>query len=410
MEDIRRQFQASSIEFLNNASAELKNSDSVSKELVQSLFRRIHTIKGSAQTFGLYNTAGLAHAVESILELFRQHSESNIEHKNLLIDGFKFLVLSLEYPDFTIPDSFIEKIKDKIPPTKAASDVYLTLIPPQIFDQLTEFEKEKLNSMTGTHMSLYCVDAVFDSENFTEKLKELQNILNQHGEIIFNLPGERELGENEIGFQIFLSSDEKIEVVNDSIKGFNTVVDKLTAPADFRNDLGGILSKIVAQGKVWAESLGKKAEFKILSDEPEMNAKYLNLVFEILLQLVKNAVDHSFEQTGHIEIRLKETDNGINLTLSDDGKGIDLYVIRAKAIEQQLIHSDTNLSEQETLDLIFLPGFSTAEKVTEISGRGVGLDSVQNLVVNARGTISVESQEGKGTVFEIFLPLSSLLD
>ncbi|MGI9056309.1 MAG: ATP-binding protein, partial [Pyrinomonadaceae bacterium] len=66
-----------------------------------------------------------------------------------------------------------------------------------------------------------------------------------------------------------------------------------------------------------------------------------------------------------------------------------------------------NLSEQETLDLIFLPGFSTAEKVTEISGRGVGLDSVQNLVVNAKGTISVESREGKGTIFEIFLPLGS---
>ena len=113
-------------------------------------------------------------------------------------------------------------------------------------------------------------------------------------------------------------------------------VNLLTAPADFRNDLGGILSKIVSQGKIWANSLGKKAEFKVLSDEPELNAKYLNLIFEILLQLVKNAVDHSFEQTGHIEIRLKETDDGINLTLSDDGKGIDLYVIRAKAIEQQI--------------------------------------------------------------------------
>ena len=288
-----------------------------------------------------------------------------------------------------------------------ASDVYLTLIPPQIFDQLTEFEKDKLNSITGTHKSLFCVDAVFDSGNFTENLKELQNILNQYGEIIFNLPGERELEENEIGFQIFLSSDEKIEVVKDSIKDFEAEVNLLTAPADFRNDLGGILSKIVSQGKIWANSLGKKAEFKVLSDEPALNAKYLNLIFEILLQLVKNAVDHSFEQTGHIEIRLKETDDGINLILSDDGKGIDLYVIRAKAIEQRLILSDTNLSEQETLDLIFLPGFSTAEKVTEISGRGVGLDSVQNLVVNAKGTISVESQEGKGTVFEIFLPLSS---
>ena len=79
MEDIRRQFQASSIEFLNKTSAELKNSDSVSKELMQSLFRRIHTIKGSAQTFGLNNTSVLAHDVENILELFRQIHESETE-------------------------------------------------------------------------------------------------------------------------------------------------------------------------------------------------------------------------------------------------------------------------------------------------------------------------------------------
>lgn len=407
MEDIRRQFQSSSIEFLHKASAELKNSDSVSKELIQSLFRRIHTIKGSAQTFGLNKTSGLAHDVESLLELFRQNPESNSEHKNLLVDGLNFLILTLEYPDFIIPDSFIEKITENIPQTKATSDVFLTLIPPQIFDQLTEFEKDKLNSMTGTRQSLFCIDAVFDLGNFTDKLKELQDILNQNGEIIFILPGEKELEENEIGFQIFLSSEEKIRVVQDSIRDFVAEVSLLTAPAEFSNDLGGILSKIVSQGKIWANSLGKKAEFKVLSDEPELNAKYLNLIFEILLQLVKNAVDHSFEQNGHIEIRLKETEDGVNITLSDDGRGIDLYVVRAKAIEQRLILSDTNLSEQETLDLIFLPGFSTAEKVTEISGRGVGLDSVQNLVVNAKGTISVESQEGKGTVFEIFLPLSS---
>jgi two-component system chemotaxis sensor kinase CheA len=180
----------------------------------------------------------------------------------------------------------------------------------------------------------------------------------------------------------------------------------LTAPANFSNDLGGVLSKIVSQGKIWANGLGKKAKFKILSDEPELDTKYLSLIFEILLHLVRNAVDHSFDQKGNIEIRLKEADGGINLTLTDDGKGIDPYVVRAKAIEQKLILPDTPLSEQETRDLIFLPGFSSAEKVTEISGRGVGLDTVQNLVVNARGTISVESRKGNGTVFEIFLPLN----
>jgi signal transduction histidine kinase len=251
------------------------------------------------------------------------------------------------------------------------------------------------------------VDVVFTSDEFVEKLKELQTILNTDSEIIFTLPSEKTHTENEIGFQIFLSSDEKAETIENAISDFNAEVNLLTAPANFSNDLGGILSKIVSQGKIWANGLGKKAKFKILSDEPELDTKYLSLIFEILLHLVRNAVDHSFEQKGNIEIRLKEADGGINLTLTDDGKGIDPFVVRAKAIEQKMILPDTPLSEQETLDLIFLPGFSTAEKVTEISGRGVGLDTVQNLVVNARGTISVESRKGDGTVFEIFLPLNS---
>ncbi len=405
MDDIRRHFQDSSIEFLRKSSAELENQREISKEFLQEIFRRIHTIKGSAQTFGLTHTSRLAHDLENILELLRGNANLENEYKKLLVEGFKFLILSLEYPDFIIPDSFIEKIEKTIQPTTPpATDIFLTLIPPEIYDQLTEFEKLKLQSISDNAESLISIDAVFATGEFVEKLKELQNILQANSEIIFTLPSEKEIRENEIGFQIFLSSNEKIEVIEAAVGDFNAEVNLLTAPANFSNDLGGVLSKIVSQGKIWANGLGKKAKFKILSDEPELDAKYLSLIFEILLHLVRNAVDHSFDQKGNVEIRLKEADGGINLTLTDDGNGIDPYFIRAKAIEQKLILPDTPLSEQETLDLIFLPGFSTAEKVTEISGRGVGLDTVQNLVVNARGTVSVESRKGNGTVFEIFLP------
>ncbi|MEO6590503.1 MAG: ATP-binding protein [Pyrinomonadaceae bacterium] len=408
MEDIRRQFQKSSIESLKKFLTELQDQETVSKDFIQSLFRRIHTMKGSAQIYGLTNTSGLAHTLEDILELLRGNSKTSSEEKKILTDGLKFLVLTLEYPDFVVPNSFFDRINK--PPTKIISsnlDIYLTLIPPKIFDQLTEFEKLKLQTIASKDKSLICVDAVFNSCDFSDRLKELQAILNLKGEIIFTLPSEKIIGENEIGFQLFISTDDDKEDFETAVKDFDAEVDLLTAPAGFSNDLSGILSKIVSQGKNWANDLGKKAEFKILSDEPRLNVKYLNLIFEILLHLVRNAVDHSFDEKGYIEIRLKETDDGINLILTDDGKGIDLYIVRAKAIEQKLILPDTNLSEQETLDLIFLPGFSTAEKVTEISGRGIGLDEVQNLVVNARGTISVESRKDEGTVFEIFLPLSS---
>lgn len=407
MDDIRRQFQKTSTEYLKKKSAELEQAETVSIEDQQEIFRRIHTIKGSAQTFGLPNSSDLAHDLENVLVLLRGNGENQKEQLDLLAEGFRFLILSIEYPDFTIPESFIKKIRKDVSrkPLSLAPDILLTLIPPEVFEHLTEFEKTKLRKISDEGKSIIGIDAIFTAQNFADELPKLQEVLNRHGEIAFTLPGEKELSEDEIGFQIFLAGDADSKVIQDAIKDFNAEVNVVTSNAEYSNDLSGVLSKIVSQGKIWAGGLEKKVRFKVISDEPNLNADYLGLIFEIILHLVRNAVDHSFNKEGTVEILLKETDGGIDLSVSDDGNGIDLFVIRAKAIEQKLILPDTNLSEQETLDLIFMPGFSTAEKVTELSGRGVGLDTVQNLVIGSKGTIQVESQTGKGTTFDIFLPL-----
>lgn len=408
MEDISRQFQQSSIEFLKKTVDELKTRETISKQSLHEIFRRVHTIKGSAQAFGMQNTSELAHDLENILELLRRENESQKERLVLLDEGFRFLILSLEYPDFSIPESFLKKIRKDVPrkPQMLAADIFLTLIPPEVFDQLTEYEKGKLQEITNLDVNIIGVEAVFEVESVSEELKKLQEILGEYGEIAFTLPSEKALKDSEIGFHIISSSEIDVEVVKEAIKDFNAEAKVLTAPAQYTNNLSGVLSKIVSQGKIWASGLGKNVKFKVLADEPELNSDYLGLIFEILIHLVRNAVDHSFDKTGSVEILLKEAEQGIELSVSDDGKGIDLFVIRAKAIEQKLILPETNLSERETLDLIFIPGFSTAAEVTELSGRGVGLDTVQNLVVGSKGTIQVETRDDKGTTFEIFLPLN----
>lgn len=407
MEDISRQFQKSSIEFLKKTVDELKAQETLSKPSLQEIFRRVHTIKGSAQTFGMTNTSELAHDLENILDLLRSSDEPEKERLALLDEGFRFLILSIEYPDFSIPESFLKKIRKDAPlkPQRLASDIFLTLIPPELFDQLTEYEKGRLQSVSNQDKNIIGVEAVFEVKNVSEYLEKLQKILGKYGEIAFTLPSEKELKASEIGFHTVLASDIDVEVIKEAVKDFNAETKVLTAPAEYTNNLSGILSKIVSQGKIWASGLGKTVKFKVLSDEPELNADHLGLIFEILMHLVRNAVDHSFDKTGNVDIVLRERDEGIELSVSDNGKGIDLFVIRAKAVEQKLILPDSNLSERETLDLIFMPGFSTAAQVTELSGRGVGLDTVQNLVVGSRGTINVETRKDEGTTFEIFLPL-----
>lgn len=407
MEDISRQFQQSSIEFLKKTVDELKTQETVSKQSLQEIFRRVHTIKGSAQAFGMPNTSELAHDLENILELLHVDKESQKERIALLDEGFRFLILSLEYPDFSIPESFLKKIRKDVPlkPQRLVSNIFLTLIPPEVFDQLTEYEKGKLQEITKLDVNIIGTEAIFEVETVSGELEKLQKILAEYGEIAFTLPSEKELKDNEIGFHIISSSEIDVAVIKDAIRDFNAEAKVLTAQAEYTNNLSGVLSKIVSQGKIWANALGKTVNFKVLADEPELDADYLGLIFEILMHLVRNAVDHSFDKAGNIEILLKEIEEGIELSVSDDGKGIDLFVIRAKAVEQKLILPETNLSERETLDLIFIPGFSTAAEVTELSGRGVGLDTVQNLVVGSKGTIQVETRNDKGTTFEIFLPL-----
>ncbi len=123
-----------------------------------------------------------------------------------------------------------------------------------------------------------------------------------------------------------------------------------------------------------------------------------------LLHLVRNAVDHAVETRGKIEITLETEPDGWRLKVSDDGRGIDAESIKAKAKEKNLLDGSGNLTDIELIELIFLPEFSTKTSLTEISGRGFGLDAVKSSVEKTGGTIKVESKRGKGATFEIFLP------
>ncbi len=173
--------------------------------------------------------------------------------------------------------------------------------------------------------------------------------------------------------------------------------------ANFRF-LPGILSKIVAHGENLAGKLDKEIDFEVCADEINLSAEKLKLVFDILLHLIRNAVDHAIEKKGEIQLGVKADENGQRLIVADNGSGIDLEKVKAKAIEKNLISADTVLTEQATLILIFQSEFSTSQGITEISGRGIGLDVVKDAVEKADGKISVKSQSGKGTTFEIFLP------
>ncbi len=163
-----------------------------------------------------------------------------------------------------------------------------------------------------------------------------------------------------------------------------------------------------------SQHLGKKVDFKIQGEDTELDKSLIDALAEPLMHLIRNCLDHGLEvpterlkknksETGVLKFVAYQAGNSINITISDDGMGIDPAIIKRKAIEKGFITSDKHLTTKEVYDLIFLPGFSTAQSLTEVSGRGVGMDVVRRRIQDIRGDVEIESEVGVGTTFTIQL-------
>jgi len=168
-----------------------------------------------------------------------------------------------------------------------------------------------------------------------------------------------------------------------------------------------------------ARQCGREVDLELSGQETDLDKGILDAIAEPLTHLVRNAVSHGIEPPeerrklgksarGKVRLNAYHQGNQVVVEIADDGRGIDAQRIRSKAIELGMATADeaARLSEAEALDFIFRPGFSTAEEVTEVSGRGVGMDVVQSVLQRLKATIHVETRAGQGTTFRLKLPLT----
>ncbi|MBL1261615.1 MAG: chemotaxis protein CheA [Thiotrichaceae bacterium] len=170
------------------------------------------------------------------------------------------------------------------------------------------------------------------------------------------------------------------------------------------------------------QQLDKKIELKTTGEQTELDKTVMEKIGDPLVHLVRNSIDHGIEmpaerlaagkpESGTIELNAFHKGGNIIIEIKDDGAGFNKEKIKAKAIEKELIGSDENLTDDKIYDLIFQPGFSTAEQLSDISGRGVGMDVVKRNIRELGGNIDVKSEAGNGTTFTIRLPLTlAILD
>ncbi|GAB6038541.1 hypothetical protein JCM15519_31000 [Fundidesulfovibrio butyratiphilus] len=166
-----------------------------------------------------------------------------------------------------------------------------------------------------------------------------------------------------------------------------------------------------------SSELNKEIELVTEGGETELDKTVIEQLGDPLVHLLRNSMDHGIEipeereaagkpRRGSIVLSARQAGGAVIIRLSDDGQGLNAERIRAKAVERGVIPHDARLSEQETFELIFSPGFSTAEKVTNVSGRGVGMDVVKRSIETLRGKVDITSTRGQGTVITISLPLT----
>jgi len=164
-------------------------------------------------------------------------------------------------------------------------------------------------------------------------------------------------------------------------------------------------------------NIGKDVELVIRGEDTEMDRTMVEELADPLMHMIRNSVDHGIEAPaarleagknarGTIRLSAFHQGGSMVIEIADDGAGLNKSRILAKAIERGIVSAGAELEDREIHDLIFAPGFSTAEKITDISGRGVGMDVVKQNIAKLRGKIEIDSTPGKGTTFRIFLPLT----
>lgn len=261
----------------------------------------------------------------------------------------------------------------------------------------------------------------------TEKKEDVIRVDVERVEVLMNLVGELVLDRNRIvklasGFSVEQGKDESdLEELIEAINGMSrTVSDLQDAVMKLRmQPVKKIFSKFPRVVRDLAKKLNKKVQLVLEGEDTEIDRSILDRLEDPLIHLVRNAIDHGIEppeeriktgkpEVGTVKLGAYQEGDRIIIYIEDDGRGINPEKVKEKAIEKGLITPEqaSNMSDKEVYELVILPGFSTAEQISDVSGRGVGMDVVASTIHSLRGNIEIESQLGKGTKITMKLPLT----
>ncbi|MEW5710191.1 MAG: Hpt domain-containing protein [Pseudomonadota bacterium] len=436
----------------------------------QSLRRVLHTLKGSARMAGAMRLAELVHLMESEVEAAAEDADFSpalLERLEGELDRLVAALEGLERGSAGSPELAQESAATAGPeptpaPSADASKAATEPAPPSVLEELSAGAAQiRVAADTVDHLvnqageiSITRARIEVEARSFKQTLLELTDsvarLKAQLREIEIQaesrlqarltLAQEKDEGFDPLEFDRYTRFQELTRLMAESVHDVSTVQQNLLAGLDeinaalsaqsrlnrrLQDDLMHLrtvpfqrvaerLHRVVRQS---ARELGKRAQLEISGGQVEIDRGVLEKIVAPLEHLLRNAVAHGVEpgklraaagkpETGRIQLALRQEINDIVIQVSDDGAGLNLPAIRDKAAKLGLIEPQRELSDAELAQLIFRPGFSTAETVTEIAGRGVGMDVVSNEIQALGGRIDVASEPGRGATFTLRVPLT----
>ncbi len=459
-QSLLKDFIAEGLEYIEQIEVNILNLEKnpEDKEYINAIFRPFHSMKGVASFLNLDQIRDLAHNLENLLDKAR---EGELEIRppviDVVLDGadaLKALIgqvrdklegkagepVNLDIPSLVERIKFVEKGGEgpgtpcgRVSPKKIGE----ILLESGNISQDTLEEGLKIVETKRGHSAAGCphpklgetlisegkvttkqvsqalrkqVDQVTDMSNIRVDTRKLDDLIDMVGELVINQSMVQEDLKKLVNADRNLIRDMgQLFRITSGLQGISTRLRMVPIKQTFQR-----MSRLVRD---LAKNSGKLVNVELVGEETEMDRNMVDEIYNPLVHMIRNSVDHGIgmpkerindgkPEGGLICLKAYHRGGSVVIEISDDGKGLNKDKILGKALKNGLVASGEGLSDQDIYRMIFLPGLSTAEKVTDVSGRGVGMDVVRQAVEKLRGKISIDSVPGKGTTFAAAFPLT----
>jgi two-component system, chemotaxis family, sensor kinase CheA len=405
------------------------------KDILNEIFRIMHTLKGAAGFLGYQQIVDVAHNGEHILKKLRDGEITFTKHLTDVIlksvDMLRLLLEHIKYKDGEEEDiaPLLEELDAVLnntagtPPAPESQPVSAASSAPDEGSQDNIKDQEQAPAPAPEKACVFHEEkTVVDRKEYNQTLRvdilKLDKVMDLTGEVVLvrnrllNIVNYLETKYADdlfiqnlfetVSFLDLVTSDMQIAVMKMRMQPIRKVFSKF--PRLVRDMSGG---------------LGKDVNLSIYGEDTEVDKSVIEHIGDPLVHIIRNSIDHGLElpgerqvkgkdEKGQIEIHAYQKGNQIVIEVADDGKGIDIGRVKRKAIANGLIDEEeaAKMTENEAINLIFLPGFSTVDVATELSGRGVGMDVVKTNISKLNGYVEVSTKKDAGTTFKIIIPLT----